>query len=458
MFYTYPIIVCIFCGVFIIAGFILRNRKLVAMGTLASCFTASPMLTFTRGAAGAVIASDIVGWVLLVSMILFPSLANNDSKRVSWVAFFWALILIIIISIIFVGPIYNTFNMSLVHVSRVRAIGGVPLSVLMAGFRLFKVIGLIAIFMYFSRVNWQKKEFDHVIDLILFLFLILAVAEIMTRLGIVNLSLAVNPDADYSGPRVMGFTKATISRLCVVGMFLAIMRMYKSFSILKGLLISVLLLSILMSGSRGALLAIAVGIMLILYYGKLGGLVVFLAVITVFIGGVYLVDSLNEEVTRRLLLTFDPDKVRHLATRKDIWLLTLQYWYQHPLVIYTGVGAMNFAYAVKLTDTVAIEHSHNDFLTSTTELGVIGLIVFCLYLFKLINRFHGRIMSTQNQTRWENVCLTAMLIGLATASLFEPTFYINVNTLPMVCVINSVMVMYEISYNNRNTKDYESVS
>lgn len=443
MLFKYAFIVGVGCSIVALVGLLFGKKTWALTACLASCFTASPIITFTRGAAGSIIASDIVGLTLLVFLILSPRFGMQSKQPYIWRKIFWFFVFFVCGSIIFVGPIYNFYFFSSIFKSRVQEFWVIPLPILMAGFRITKILTLIPFIILFSRIQLERKEFDKVMSLLMLFFVGLAVAEIMTRLSIYDLSLYVDPNLEYVGPRVLGFSKATIGRLCGFGVFLSMALMYRSFNVLKALIIIILLLGILFSGSRGALLIVLVGIAVIVIYGRLAGSISgFVAFASLALCAAIAYSLSGNVYIDKFVATLNPEKVGSVASRKDIWFGTIDYWFQHPFLLLTGVGAMNFSYVITSRQFIA-EHAHNDFLTAITELGVIGLVLFCWLLVSVINHYRHGIQSTVGKERWENVCIFAALVGLIAAGFFETTFYITMGAIPIIRIIFCVLIMHE---------------
>lgn len=454
MLYKYALIIAVVCSAIIVLGFLLRKKQWIAIACIASCFTASPIVTFTRGAAGAITASDIAGLVLLVCIFAFPAFSHNKIPPIAtqnWTNRVWQLLLLTLLSVFLIGPIYNFFFITSEFLTRVQSISGVPLPILMAGFRATKLLGLASFIIFFKNTPFNRADFYLILKWTLWLLALLAIAEVLTKLSIYDLSLYVAPDAEYAGPRVLGFSKATIGRLCAFGVFLVMMRLYRSANPFMILIMCILVLGVLFAGSRGALLVILTGMLVFVLYGRLPGLLTALVIVGVAIISATIAVSLADGVMDRFTNTLNPESISNVASRKDIWIGTLMHLFHHPYILIAGVGAFNFSYAINL-DQLPIEHAHNDYLTVTTELGLLGLIFFLRWISGMVRSYQYRIKVYKGRDRWENLSLFAGFIGLIVASIFESTLYTSMGTMPMLRILLSLWIIYELVCRRENVK------
>jgi O-antigen ligase len=231
--------------------------------------------------------------------------------------------------------------------------------------------------------------------------------------------------------------------------------MYKSLNPLYLFSLSIIVLGIIFAGSRGSLLVVLSGIGVFLVYGRMAGSALGALAVIVVVLAIGVAYSLNEDSVLRFAGTFDEDKVSNLSSRLDIWQSTLLYWALNPWVLVTGVGAMNFAYAVSLPGIQA-EHAHSDYLTVTTELGLLGLVFLLGFVVAFLKTMRIRVRSTDGRTRWEHLCFFAAFLGLTAASLFETTFYIHTGSIPMLRVVLGVLLLYENIQRREAGRMYEA--
>ncbi len=150
MLYEYALVIAIICCGAILWGFLTSRPLYVGYGCIGACVTASPIVTFTRGAAGAVVAADIAGFFLLVLMLLFPFQRKSIQPNISnWHKPLKHLLYFMCVSVLIIAPIYNFLSISGEHLNRVQKIAGMPLPILMSGFRLFKLMTLLSV-VFFS--------------------------------------------------------------------------------------------------------------------------------------------------------------------------------------------------------------------------------------------------------------------------------------------------------------------
>ena len=70
VYYPYALVIGTVCSCMALAGFSLRRPAWVLTAMVISAVTASPIVSFTRGAAGAIFASDIVALTVLIVLVL----------------------------------------------------------------------------------------------------------------------------------------------------------------------------------------------------------------------------------------------------------------------------------------------------------------------------------------------------------------------------------------------------
>jgi O-antigen ligase len=179
-------------------------------------------------------------------------------------------------------------------------------------------------------------------------------------------------------------------------------------------------ITILLSASRGAMLAVAVALSIVpstatgLKRHQIVGISV--TAILMMVAALLLVPSSTGE---RLSTIRDELAGGNLSGRTSIWAAGFELFREHPFL---GVGAG--AYVHSLRSTVAVPNvAHNTFLSVLAELGIIGLGIFCALLaFLLVSVTELPWLSK----RLWLVCLAVWCIGVSglTWEMRKPTWWL----------------------------------
>ena len=438
--YWYPFLLGTICSLLIMIGVMRNNKNLVIIFSLLPAFFASPFLTFTRGAAGAITASDITGLTLLLALFFLPR-AWKSPYRILPVKLLISFFVIVAISIWTMGLFYNLQGVE--HTQNLRTENSSLLPFLIAGFRSIKLFTLFSYLVFYYLAFLDEKNIKCLINTIIIGSIVLAVAQIITRLGIFDLALAYgDTHGVYVGPRILGLTKASVGRLLFVGIVLSLVYMLKGKKLVYLISLPILASGLVLSGSRGGVVATIISLFFISILGRgRGFLIGTFGFLIVILSAVYTLDY-SPMMKERLLGTFDSSTIETASTRTVVWDQALTNILQEPLVGVLGVGAFNFSYAGM---PVNFEHAHNDFLTVLIELGVIGEIMFIALMISFLVYLYKSIKIGKTEERWRSVCIFSLFLGLLLASLFESTFYPSISTIPMLRIIFAILLVILLS-------------
>ena len=403
---------------------------MVIAGIVFSCVTASPISSFTRGASGAIYASDIVGIALALGLLMPNMRALRCQIAPGWYRIFFCFIVFAVFSAIFIAPFYITEMGEVGLAGRAQSFGGIPLRFLISGFRTVQLLLYVIFFMFAARLLVDKDLVRFTQKCIVLGIAILAVMQIITFLDIKNMGLAL-PWQEYQQSRMLGHSKAAAGRLYVLGIFTSVILLYRKITapLVLGMLVTIII-GLLASGSRAAFLGLLVGTSVFFFTGRLPGLISSVVVVILLIISLSVVSAADPERIQRF---FEIGTSEAGAPRWLIWQSTLSYIRDHFYILFSGVGFVNFRYAL-IGDVIA-EHGHNDFLTALTELGFIGFALFVVSFMTLAKTLFKRIFVTMSEERWEAVCLSAVILGLLITSLFESTLYFGPGLLPMQRIV-----------------------
>ena len=108
---------------------------------------------------------------------------------------------------------------------------------------------------------------------------------------------------------------------------------------------------------------------------------------------------------------------------------------------------MNFKYALAGGNVsyIFFEHPHNDYLQALTELGVIGFVLFLLYIFHIGKVIIMRMRTTTGSLYWQALCMASIFVSLILAGMFEPSLYIrsgNSSMLRMIGILFGIQIAF----------------
>ena len=438
IYFGYALIVGVALGAWAFIGCMLGRRSYVLTAMVLSSIFASPVTSFTRGTAGAVYASDIVAMALLLGW-LWPNIRSFFSRITPrWYgAFFW-LMMLCLGSAILIAPLYQGQLAEAGLTQRVRSpIPGVPLPLLMAGFRVIRILLFLVFFAYSAHMIMDKDTGRLAYKLIVVAILILAVSHFLTFFGIKDMGLYL-PGLEYQEAHMLGHAKSAQGRLYLVGIFVTAILLYRRKSApIYIMALAVMVAALLFSGSRAAFVGLVAGASVLMISGKLAGRLTGVLTFVFIVFGFW------------LLTTLDPTRIERFSQiaqapfgnpRWLIWRATFVYLLTHPYLLLTGVGFTNFRYAL-VGERIA-EHAHNDTITCLTELGLIGAGLFLFYLYYLARAIRRRMRYTVRGERWEASCLAAIFVAFLVTSLFEQSYYYSFGA---TCMLRILAVLFGTS-------------
>jgi len=384
-----------------------------------SAIVASPITSFTMGTAGTIYASDFVSLTLIVCWTFPTTRKMMFYNAPLWYKSFFAYIVIACISIICISPFLGGNLAELGLTERVRnPLPFIPLPVLMAGFRLSKIFLYIIFFSYAVYLVQDNDLLRFTYKCIAAAVTGLAICQIITYTGIKDLGLYL-PYMEYQEAHIVGHAKAAGGRLYIIGFFVCLVLIYRFLAApVYMAMLAVIIMGLLFNGSRAAFLGIVAGLLIFSLRGKFAGKFVgFLTVILLIIGFSILSAVSYEKIQSFAVIAEAPSE----NPRWSIWKWNIIFLLEHLYFLLTGVGFANFRYA--LASEGVAEHGHNDYLTCLTEIGVVGLSFFLMYIIRLFRLVNERIKEEMGYLRWEGLCLLSVLTAFLISSMFEPSLY-----------------------------------
>ena len=430
--FPHAVIIGIIAAIITFFGIAQKNRGWILAGMLLSLTTASPMLTFTTGAEGAIVPSDLVAFILLLGL-LFGGFNGMSSPIVpNWRRPYIILVILWVLSIILIAS-WNMPDLMQTFGWKARSILPLPLNVQITGFRLFRIGLLMAFFLVISRLAIEEYILNRVLFYCWLIAVCLATAQILHRFGVADLRLSSVYAQEFTemGEYVLGYTKAATNRILFVGFFIALIMTYKS-KVFKMWYIAsafLIVLSILLSGNRAGIVGLAIGIIVLTFRTKAAYIpLVLISTLFLTLSGFYAIYKLQPEALERFAIFLPGSGLS--SHRMEIVTWTFEYVTGHLHVLLTGVGFMNYRYALRPVGSIS-DHAHNDILTCLTETGLIGLGVFIWWLSSLLRTIWSVGRKAIGYERWFSACINAAFLGLLSVMLVEQTFFPTAHTLSM---------------------------
>lgn len=424
--FPYAIFIGVIAFIITSVGIIIKNRAWILVGMFLSLTTASPIMTFTRGAAGAIVASDVVAIALLPGIIFGGFYGISTSVVPSWRNPFIVLFIVFILSVSLVAS-WNTQNLDAISLAKIYIrIPFLSLVTQITIFRLLRICLWAAFFFTIAKLIVNENDLCLIFRCFLIVAFSLAIAQILNRLNVVDLRLtSTYIDVSYAKGYVFGYTKAAVNRILILGFFTTFIAIYKSNLIIKGLysaLACLIVVSILMAGSRAGILGVVVGMTVLMYRCRIvyiPFLLIYLAVL--LLSGYYIILLWHEEALTAFKIFLPGSNM--VSGRAEIARWTIEYLMSHWLILLVGVGLFNYSYALRGEGGGVFEHAHNDFLTCATECGLIGLVVFIWWITSFCKSlwFAGR--KALGYERWASACINAGFWGLLSTMFFEQTLF-----------------------------------
>lgn len=181
------------------------------------------------------------------------------------------------------------------------------------------------------------------------------------------------------------------------------------------------LVGLVLSLSRASWVASAIAI--VLYFTRTTDFRKIVAILLLGGGTLYLLRSVgSESVIEARLGMGEEEELTRPAIRSAAWrienaVVAMRYIQEHPDSLFTGVGFMNWRYEVNKFAQGLSSGGHNNFLSVTLELGLVGLLFFVWFWAGLANRI-GKVSRLPGSR-----AVSAALYGLLVSCLFQETFY-----------------------------------
>jgi len=381
----YPIPVLIYAslalGVLVLSK---RGRSLKCV--LVASYCGVIVTSFTGGASGAVWLVPLFLF-LLSPWIVFGTNAPGFGSLAAG-RFTYALFIVFLVGIL-VGLVRYDPLLDIEKAGSFQTFMGLPTRVLMAGYRVVSLCSIVLAFTLPLRHRIDRALLVQCLKLCWLFSLVLACLGIIDYLGLADLAFSYRREAGYGHVAILGFHRAALGMITVVGIFASFTLTQISprswLTTFVYLSAPVLLLALLFSWSRAAMLALGVG-SVSLAFTMSGTRAIKAAAITfcgLLIVGIMI--SLSPELQERFALPASGGLEESSAGRLQGWMQLVTWLVQSPGVLITGVGFQNFNYFVHLSSgAVELEAAHNNYLHILTEHGIFGFLIFVAWILSMI--------------------------------------------------------------------------
>lgn len=381
--YLVPVVIyaCLACAFLVFSK---RGRALKC--ALVASYCGVMVTSFTGGASGAIWLAPLFLF-LLSPWILFsgtgPGFGSITAGRLTYTMF------IVFLLGIFVGLIRYDPALDLAKSGSFQGFMGIPTRVLMAGYRTISLFSLFLAFALPLRYRISRELLLDCLKLCWVFSLVLACLGIIDYVGVADMAFSYRRETGYGHVAILGFHRATLGMISVVGIFAAFTLTQVSprpmLKMAVYLSAPILLLALLFTWSRAAILAIGVG-SVSLAFTMMGSRALKGVAITVcgmLIVGLMLV--LSPELRERFTIPTSGGLEESSAGRLQAWTGLLAWLLRNPDVLITGVGFQNFHYYVNISSgAINLEAAHNNYLHVLTEHGVFGLLIFVVWIISII--------------------------------------------------------------------------
>jgi O-antigen ligase len=392
-----------------------RNRVLLA--ALVTSYCGVIAVTFTGGASGGIWLVQVL--VLAVAPLALtwrpaPPFGSAAVTRLTYLMF------AVYLYAIAVG--IGRYDESLEHAKAgsFTAVAGIPLSVLITGYRLVVLAGLVLAFTLPMRCAVGPSTLRRCLVAGWLMSVVLALAGVLDYLGVADLAFSYRREAGYAHVAILGFHRAALGMMTVYGIYLTFaMTQLTPSPVIRRLgyaTVPLLLAALVFSWSRAAIGALAVSAVVLAIL--LGGVRAAKSSVLWGIGAAAVVWALllqYPEISDRLFASGSGYVDTSGEARVEAWRALSAWLLDRPEVLLLGVGFQNFNYLVNVKEgAVWLEAAHNGYLHTLTETGLVGFAVLLIWQASVI----AWVMRWRRRDRRrETRILTAAFLALTTAAL-----------------------------------------
>ena len=204
-----------------------------------------------------------------------------------------------------------------------------------------------------------------------------------------------------------------------IGIFAILTTYFIQNRIIKFLLILLSFSLIIKTGSKGPFLFLLISF-LFNFFSKLDLKKILIVFTLIVIIGTQLVDFLSQIIGPRIFSIFSGEAMGATSTlgRIDRWRLAIEVFLQNPF----GVGFGNYvpiSKTIESNDFIMAEYPHNLFLELVSELGILGLLLVFIIIFKLIKN-----IKEENQPLFQKQLLIFIFLNtMVSGDIMDARFF-----------------------------------
>ncbi|MBC5637993.1 O-antigen ligase family protein [Ornithinibacillus sp. BX22] len=237
---------------------------------------------------------------------------------------------------------------------------------------------------------------------------------LLFRLGIDNgLTLQGRAQATLNDPNLAALY--LIVSLAIIALY----SLQKKKKIAINLSIFLVLVALFSTASRGGILSIVIGVLVVIFLvvmaGRLKELILFLCLALIGFVIIYLVNTSSS------ILSFAVERVTNIGSEGDgtsyrvfLWESAIEMWIHNPLI---GVGIGQFiAYSQEMFGVTFVNIPHNTYLSFLSETGFLGFAAFIWFPLYLMSKLVLGLISSSN-TVFFYLLITLTAIGIQAISI-----------------------------------------
>ncbi|MBC1793066.1 O-antigen ligase family protein [Listeria booriae] len=270
---------------------------------------------------------------------------------------------------------------------------------------------------WLDRIRWKDIEWAIIISG--FVFNIFSL--VYYAMGLVNLGFSMEGNGiremgvliDRGFARLMGLTNDPNIFVFINMLFIAYFLTHREkwWNLLGGFIV---ILCVMLTLSRGAIISLVIVLMLCLLVGSLKSklLMIIGSVVFFFIANFFFIQFMEVSLWELMVERFDTVGEDGGSGRFDIWSDGLVYFLNKPLL---GIGSFNFQGYHSFADGKAI-FMHNSFLEILVETGIVGMIFYTIAILGILWTLLKAALEDREQW-WLVIALIGYLSMMTSLSL-----------------------------------------
>lgn len=427
--------------------FLISNRRLgplLALVTVSYCGVVA--FTPTRGATGAIFLPHIFLLLIAPAVLSRRGLPAGASSAVTT----WTWLLLGMFGFgVLVGFGRFSSEVTAAMAGQFTGVAGIPLSVLMTGYRIFVLVTLALALLIPLKFTIDRAQMLRILTVCWLFSLVLAALQFVEYFEIADVTFDVSSEAVGESDRalgrhrvVLGFRRAALGLMFVAGLFFSygMTQLSRSY-VLRALAWAsapALMIALLFSWSRAAVIGMAAGSIALIV--TMGGVRAIRGVILTIFGVIVIWSVLGQfEDAQDRFIFFQTGEIRESGhSRLEGWQMLTEYLFRQADVLIFGAGFQNFQYAINVTEgAVQLTAGHNVYLHTLAELGVAGFIVFIgwvVAVFVWLIRWRSEIQD--NVTKVMAGVFMALFVGVLASGLTQESL------MPTPSVTNWILHFY----------------